>query len=71
MGVNIGNVAPRVGIQSTCLAIWASELTGILHRLTDVTTLHTLTCLGGSLPERSVQTITLALSLGLQVSSCL
>ena len=54
----MGNTAPRVIIEPTSLAFQASVLTITQPRLSDVTTLRMLTCLYGSLPERSVQTTT-------------
>ena len=57
--MKMGNIVPRVGIKPTSLALWASVLTITPSRSHDVTTVPTPTCLCGSLPERSVQAITL------------
>ena len=38
-GIKIGNIVPRVGIELTSLAFWASGLTMEPPRLPDVTTL--------------------------------
>ena len=58
--VKMGNIAPRVGIESTS-ALHPSPVCQPLHCL-DVTTLSMPTCLYGSLPERSVQTTTIAIA---------
>ena len=54
----MANTAPLAGIEPTSLAFWASVLTIKPRRFPYVTTLPAPTCLCGSLPERSVQTIT-------------
>ena len=59
--IQIGNIALRAGIESTSLAFWASVLTITPSRLPAVTTLAMAVCLCGFLPERSVQTTTLAI----------
>ena len=64
--MKIGNIVPRVVIELTSLAFWASVLTITPPRHHDVTTLPIPTCLYGSLRERSVQTTTLV-SLELEV----
>ena len=51
--MEMGNIASRVGIELTYVAFQASVLIIILPRLLG-TTLATLICLCGSLPERSV-----------------
>ena len=53
------NIVPRVRIEPASLAFQASVPTISPSRLPSVTTLPMPTCLCGSLPERSVQTITL------------
>ena len=59
----MGNIVPRARIESICLAFWASILIVIPPRPPDVTTLPPmLTCLGGSMSEGSVQTITILLT---------
>ena len=52
----MGNIVPRVGLESTFLAFRDDTIT--LHRLTDVTTIPMPTCLCSSLPQRSAQTTT-------------
>ena len=47
---------PRAGIEPKSLAFRASVLTVTPHRLPDVTTIPTSTCLFSSLPQKSVQT---------------
>ena len=60
--MKMGNIVPRVEIDDISLALRTSVLTIITQlRLSDVTTVPTLTCLCGSLPERSVQSTTLFL----------
>ena len=49
------NIVSRAGIELTFLAFWTSVLTIELPRLPDVTTVPTLTCLCGSLPNMCVQ----------------
>ena len=60
MGVmKMGNMVPRGGFEPTSFEFWASVLTITSPRLLDITILSMATCLGGYLPERSVQTTTL------------
>ena len=56
--MKIGNTAPRVGIEPTSLAFWASVLTITPRRLPDITTIPAPPCLCSSVPQRSVQTTT-------------
>ena len=51
------NIVPRVGIQPTSFAFQVSVLTITPPKLPGVITLAMPSCLCGSLPERSVQTI--------------
>ena len=60
-GMKMGNIVSRAGIEPTSFAFWASVLTISPSRLPDVTTLPIPTCLGGTLPEMSVQTTTIVL----------
>ena len=61
--MKMGNIVPRVGIKPTSLPFWSSVLP--LHIashhsvLPDVTTMPMPICLCRSLPQWSVQTITL------------
>ena len=55
----MGNIAPRAGIEPTFLGFWASALTITPPRLPDVTALPMPTCLYVALPEMSVPTPTL------------
>ena len=62
MGVmKMGNIVPGAGIKPTSLTFRARVLPSTItpHRLPDVTTMPTPTCLCDSLPQRSVQTTTL------------
>ena len=61
-----GNIEPRAVIEPTSLALWASVLTILPPRIPDVTSLSVPTWLCGSLPQRSVLSITL-ISLELKV----
>ena len=54
--MEIGTIAPRVGIKPTFLLLWATVLTITSPRLPDITMLHTPTCLFGSMPDRSMLT---------------
>ena len=56
--MKMGNITPRTVIEPTSLAFRARVLTITLPRLPDVTTLPTPNYLCGSLPEKSVRTIT-------------
>ena len=59
MGVKMGNILHRVGIESTSLAFQAGMLITAPSSLPDVTILPTPPCLRGSLHEGSVKTTTL------------
>ena len=59
----MGNIAHRAGIESISLAFRASVLTITPNRLPDITTLQTPTCLCGCLPERSVQSTEVTVTL--------
>ena len=53
--MDMGNIAPRPGIELTTLELWVSVLTTTPPRLPDVITQSILICLCSDLPERSVQ----------------
>ena len=57
VGMKMGNNVRRIGIEPTSFALYASSLSITPSRLPDITTLSTPSCLCGSLPESSVQTI--------------
>ena len=59
-GTTMGNIVHRAGFEPTSLAFRASVLPLYYVGFTDVTTIPTPACLCGSLPQRSVQTTTIA-----------
>ena len=61
--MKVGNILPRVGIEPTYLAFEDNVPTILPARPLDLTILPTPICLCGSYPDRSVQTITLALTI--------
>ena len=55
--MKMGNIVSRGGLEPTSHVFWASVLAITPTRFPDVTMLSMPTCLCGSLPERSGQTI--------------